>query len=412
MRSGAFSSIELNKVLRLTEEADKKYVTRIVYGVLDNSVKYDYIIKNLCKKKPKGSIVSLLKVGLYLLYEMNSVKDYAVIDNVVKIAKKVSKGALGGFTNGFLRSAVDYKLELPTEPNLRISVENSIPLQVVDMLISEYGEELAKEIISAKDTGLENVRVAKNNVSIEEFTRLLKENNIEFKPTILENAFKINYKKLMMSDIDKSFYTVQGMSSMLCCDALEVNEKDLVLDCCSAPGGKAIYLSEKAKAVVATDLHPHRVKLIGSYTERMKCENIEIDVMDATKFKAEFENKFTKIICDVPCSGVGVFGNKPDILLNFSVDKVENLTVLQKEILQNASKYLTANGEMIYSTCTVFQQENHQIVEDFLKQNSNFEELPIGEIKVPMVKKPYGVQLIPSEENPVGFYMARLKKKC
>ena len=412
MRNGAFSSIELNNVLKLSEDCDKPNITRIVYGVLDNSVKYDYIIADLCTKKPKNSMVTLLKVGLYLLYEMKSVPDYTAINNTVSIAKKVSKGALSGFVNGFLRKAVDYKLVLPEDLILRQSIEHSVPVDVINLLNSEYGVELTELILTKRDIHFENIRVNELLIEIKEFEELLIENKIEYSKGELPNCFSVNLSGLLRAKLISGYYTVQALASMICCETLEVKDDSVVLDCCAAPGGKAIYMAVMAPngKVIAGDIHDHRLTLIEKYCDRMCVDNVEPVFLDGTVLNEKHMNTFDKILCDVPCSGVGVYFNKPDILFNITEAKVKELSELQYTILTTNSKYLKVGGDIIYSTCTMFESENSSVVEKFLKENPNFQEIKITKMPVEYFEKKHGVQLLPNVSKTVGFYMAKLRR--
>ena len=412
MRNGAFSSIELNNVLKLSEESDKPNITRIVYGVLDNSVKYDYIISELCTKKPKSSMVSLLKVGLYLLYEMKSVPDYTAINNTVAIAKKVSKGALGGFVNGFLRKAVDYKLVLPEDVILRQSIEHSVPVDVIKLLNSEYGVEMTATILTKRDIHFENVRVNELLIEIDEFEALLKEKNVEYTKGVLPNCFKVNLSGILRAKLISGYYTVQALASMICCETLGVKNDSVILDCCAAPGGKSIYMGVMAPngKVIAGDIHDHRLTLIRKYCDRMCVDNVEPVYLDGTVLNEKHVDSFDKILCDVPCSGVGVYFNKPDIMFSITEEKVKELSELQYTILTTNSKYLKVGGDMIYSTCTMFERENSFVVEKFLKENPNFEEVKITEMPVKFFNKTHGIQLLPNVSETVGFYMAKLRR--
>ncbi|MEG2116212.1 MAG: 16S rRNA (cytosine(967)-C(5))-methyltransferase RsmB [Clostridia bacterium] len=412
VRNGAFSSIELNNALKLTPNDDKSKVTRIVYGVLDNSIKYDYIIKNLCAKKPKGSIVSLLKVALYLLYEMSSVPDYATINNCVKIAKKVSKGALGGFVNSTLRAAVDYQLVLPTDKMEGMSIEFSTPKLIVEMLVKEYGEDLTRCMLTKVESNSANVRINLRKTTMDEFKSMLTDAEIEFKDGILPNCLIINLAKLINSKLDNTLFTVQALASVLACELLDVKIDSEILDTCAAPGGKSVYMAEIARngQVTACDIIAHRLVLIRKYAERMGATNVASLELDGVKFDESLVEKFDRVLCDAPCSGVGAQGSKPDIVFSFSQKKLDELSELQFQILNNSAKYLKKGGEMIYSTCTMFDKENSEVVERFLKNNSDFEEMKIDNLKVEFFKKQHGIQLLPNISDTIGFYVAKLRK--
>lgn len=407
LRDEAFSTIELNKALKVAPEDEKPLITKIVYGTLENSVRYDYYISLLCEKKPKEAIVSLIKVGLYLLYELDSVPSYAAIDECVKIAKKLSKGSLSGFVNATLRRAENYDYPKPRDKIKLLSVKYSVPELIITKLLSEYGEELTEKMLRRAENTDECVRVNTRNISVEKFETLLKAQNIPNKK-LSENAFSMRLSDIN-GKIDNSYYTVQALASIISVDSLKIKPTDEVLDVCAAPGGKAVYAAESAKSVTACDIHPHRVALIQSYADRMNAENLTAIVKDGTELDEKFIERFDKIICDVPCSGSGVYMTRPDVLFGITEEKIAELSALQSKILKTASKYLKKGGELIYSTCSLFSEENDGVVGNFLDGSTEFECVPISSC-VESVKKELGMQLIPNLSGTIGFYMSKLRK--
>lgn len=411
VRKEAYSNIELNRALKLTDEEDKGAVTRIVYGVLENSVKYDYIINKLVDKRPKPAIIILLKVGFYLLFEMRSVKNYAAINECVEISKTVSKGGLSKFVNAVLRRASEFKLDLSNEDELtKMSVELSIPKIIVEKTIKEYGEKTAKEILTKSKDYSVNIRVNLVRYSLKSFINLLEKNEIEYEKTVLPNAFKVQYLDIMK--LPKDSFTTQGLSSMLAVEMLQIEKDSNCLDACAAPGGKSCYIAEKAKngQVLACELHEHRVRLINSYARRLHIKNVKTMFCDSSKINPNLPKNFDRIICDVPCSGIGVISKKPDIALKFNSNDIAELNKTQTSILEANSRYVASNGLLLYSTCTIFNEENSNIVEKFLTNNSNFEEVDL-ELPLFYKKKQFGYQLLPNISCADGFYMCLLRRK-
>ncbi len=408
LRDKAFSTIELNKALKIAPEDEKGIITKIVYGTLENSVRYDYYISCLCAKKPKGAIASLIKVGLYLLYELDSVPDYAAIDECVKIAKKLSKGSLSGFVNGTLRRAVGYDYPTPTDEIERLSVEYSVPTLIIKKIISEYGKERAGKMFSRTESSLECVRSNARKISGEAFKNELYAFDIPYK-RLKENAFEVKLSDIS-EKLDKKLYTCQALASIEAVDMLDIKDSDEVLDSCAAPGGKAIYASEKAKSVVACDIYPHRVALIESYALRMGAKNVTAILKNGEKEDEEYFERFDKIICDVPCSGSGVFMNRPDVLFGITESRIASLNALQYSILENNAKYLKKGGELLYSTCSLFKEENDDTIKRFLENNDGFEVIKIKS-DIPHIEKEYGIELCPVISGTIGFYMSKIVKR-
>lgn len=407
LRDKAFSTIELNKALKIAPEEEKGIITKIVYGTLENSVRYDYYISILCAKKPKGAIATLIKVGLYLLYELDSVPDYAAIDECVKIVKKISRGSLNGFVNATLRRAVGFDYPEPFEEIEKLSVKYSVPSFIVKKLLNEYGTELAEKMLLRSDNTAECVRSNARKISGDAFNNTLVAFDVPFK-RLKENAFEIKLTDID-DKIDNKLYTCQALASIIAVDVLDIKDTDEVLDACAAPGGKAVYASEKAESVIACDIYPHRVALIESYALRMGAKNITAMIKSGDRFDETFAERFNKIICDVPCSGSGVYMNRPDVLFGITESGIASLNALQYAILENNAKYLKKGGELLYSTCSLFKEENDDIVERFIENNDGFEIIK-KEFDIPHIEKKHGIELVPNLSGTIGFYMAKIRK--
>ena len=182
-----------------------------------------------------------------------------------------------------------------------------------------------------------------------------------------------------------------------------------ILDCCSAPGGKAVNLADKFNSVTATELHEHRVELIKSYLSRMNKSNITAMQADASVFNKEFSERFDAVLCDVPCSGTGVIKDNPDIKLRRDDNNIKELTQIQLKILNNASKYVKKGGYLYYSTCSIVKDENIGVVTKFLKENKDFTAVEI-ESKLNGLKLDIGIQFLPDISLGAGFYFAKLIK--
>ena len=182
------------------------------------------------------------------------------------------------------------------------------------------------------------------------------------------------------------------------------------MDLCAAPGGKAVYAATLIGAdVTACDIHPHRVELIKSYA---KSAGVKINAIqnDATVFKPSFESAFDCVICDVPCSGVGVIKNKPDVMLNRKEEDLRSLAELQYKIISTAARYVKPSGTLCYSTCTVFKEENEDVANRFLSENPDFENLSAGCEKAQACTDGY-VRLYPQTHGCDGFFVAKFRRK-
>ena len=392
-KDGAYSTIELNK--RVDGASNQAIVTRIVYGVLQKDVQLEYYLGKIVSKRPSKTITVLLKLGLYCILYIDSIPKYALVNNIVTICEKYGKRQLKGFVNATLKNFDVDKIELPNDKVERLSVKASVPLWLVKKYVKQYGFEKSEEFLNAPIFTKEHLRNNSRRLSLTQLEDKLIEHNIEYERSQAGGLFVGNcayVKKLC----EMGECTFQSMTSMLAVKALDIKDGEKVLDLCSAPGGKSVYISELTKEdVVACDIHEHRLELIRAYANRMGAKNIKIIQNDGCVFNREFENKFDKTLCDAPCSGFGVASKKPDIYLNASADKIDALAQIQYQLLTNASKY--TKRRIVYSTCTLLREENYNIVGKFVKNNPNWQ---IVESK----------QYLPDGKGQDGFFIAVLER--
>lgn len=397
-KEDAFSSIELNK--RVVGANNQAVVTRLVYGVLQKDIELDYYISALTTKKPSKTILILLKLGLYCLKYMDSFPDYAVVDEVVDLCEKLGKRQLKGFVNSTLKTFISKgkTIDLPKDNIGKLSVKYSIPLWLSKAYIKQYGLEKAEEFLSVEEFTKEHIRNNPFVWTLDELKKDLDKQGIEYIQSIADGLFVDNSAYIKKLNNDGKI-TYQSMTSMLAVKALDMKDNESLLDMCSAPGGKAVYASQLADIkVVACDIHEHRLQLINSYANRIGVKSITTMLNDGCGYNNDFDKKFDKVLCDVPCSGLGVAGKKPDIYLRSSMEKVEEISKIQYQILTNASKYTKDNGRIVYSTCTTLREENYNIVGRFVKENKDWQILDC---------KNY----LPDGKGTDGFFIAVLEKK-
>lgn len=409
-KNGAFSEIALNNCLLSANAKDKPLITKIVYGVLDNSAHIDYIISQFAKSvRPSAKIA--LRIGTFCLCYL-SIPKYATINDTVELAKITGKVQLVAFVNATLRNiskAIDEKtIKYPTKTDEYFSVYYSFPLFAVKMLIKQYGKDLTEQILAYKLNNNTHIRINTDKISFADFCALLDENFILHTESKLPDCL---YCKGNMQSIPTNLYTSMSLGSCIIARSLKTEGEVSVLDLCSAPGGKAVYIANlnKQAKITACDIYKHKIDLIKSYAKRMGADKqITVIINDATIYNQEFENKFDYVLCDLPCSGLGVFYSKPDIKLNRTKESIEELSVLQMSILKNASRYCKKGGVLIYSTCSLLREENDNVIGLFLKEHPDFAK-DVVDISV----EPYTdfkKQFIPPLDECEGFFLARIKK--
>lgn len=389
--------------------------TRLVYGTLEENVKIDYILSQLIEKKPQKSVLTLLKIGTYALLNLSDVPKFAIVSECVEVAKSNGKGGASGFINAVLKKVADGKYSLPKESDENyLSVTYSKPQWFCDKLEKQYGKDIARSILSAKSTTLEHIRINSRMTTESDVEFLLKKNKTDFKKSDV-GGYIVKANDTVRHMFDKGLVTFQSPSSILAVKALGVTDGAQILDICSAPGGKAVYMSELCPhgKVVACDLYPHRVALIQKYKNRMHTPNVKAVQADACVLNDEWKNTFDFVLCDAPCSCLGTFKKHPDVFLNKDERCINELATTQRQILENAAKYLKVGGAMVYSTCTLFEEENENVVHDFLEKNVDFvlehisglEKIDGGKY----LDNKGMIQILPHDEYD-GFFIAKIRR--
>ena len=418
---GAYSNIVLNDAFRefFLSPKEKAFMTEIFYGVIRNKKFLDYIIERYTKDIRKEWIRNLLRISIYQITFMNS-DDKGVVWEATELAKKYSI-AISKFINGTLRNYLrnkDSELKrLDDEKNYEILY--SIPKWFYDTLEKQYGNDnLRQAITSLKKIPYLSVRVNKLKYTEEKFEEFLKEKDIQIIKKV-DTVYYVNSGLIINSEEFKTGKIIaQDASSYLAAKNLGAMPNELVLDICAAPGGKTAVLSEEMKnsgEVIAIDIHQHKIKLIDTNMKKLGIDIVKAIVIDARNVNKQ-GRKFDKILVDVPCSGYGVIRKKPEILYSKNRENIEELAKLQLEILNSAADILKDGGELIYSTCTITDEENTNNIKKFLEERKEFkvEKLYIPENILGDYDNLGGFCINYKEEIMDNFYIIKLKKgeKC
>lgn len=412
--SGSYSNLQLDSGLKTSDldERGRKLCSAVYYGVIERRITLDHIISGLSSRpidRLDSIVLNILRCGVYQTMYMDSVPDSAAVNESVALAKKFRKTSASGMVNAVLRSFIrgGKELKLPNDGTEALSVKYSAPAELVKSLTEDYGWEAAERFLSASlEKSVTYLRLNTIRCTEEEFLSALGCIKAE---RISESCFAVRSGDVTATDaFKKGFFHVQGLASQLCCQALAPTEQDRVLDICAAPGGKTFTMAELMKGrgeIYAFDLHEKRVELIRKGAERLGLTNIRAAAGDATRFNAELP-KFTKILCDVPCSGLGVIGSKPEIKYK-SFSDFAGLPDIQYKIVSNALSYLEAGGTLVYSTCTVRKAENEEICERLLREHTGIEAVELPE----MLGRSFGAMatLMPPEYGS-GFFISKFRK--
>lgn len=413
----AYSNIIINEVLSNNElsRADKSLFTELVYGTFKRKYTLDYLLKPFVQTKLKGWVRQLLWMSIYQYAYLDKIPEHAIIHEAVEIAKYKGGPHNGNVVNGILRNMM--RSELPdfteiTDDKKRIAIEYSLPKWLVDHWVTHFGIEKTEEIAqSFLDKVSTTVRVNLTRITVDEAIRRLTDDDyiVELDKEI-DTCLHISGKPIIESRLFKDgLVSIQDKSSMFVGEVMSLTEGDKVLDACSAPGGKACHMAEILNGtghVDATDIHEHKIDLIDFNIKKLRLSNISAFEHDATE---KYDKVYDKILVDAPCSGLGVLRHKPEIKYEQSQHSIQSLVEIQLEILNNVKDSVKPGGTIIYSTCTIEQMENENVIYTFLKANNDFEfdafEHPITGEKVKTM------QVLPQDFNSDGFFITRIKRK-
>lgn len=401
----------LNKYQYL-EKQERSFLTRLAEGTIEHMLEMDFIINSFSKvkvKKMKPLIRNLLRMSVYQLKYMDSIPDAAVCNEAVKLAKKRGFGQLRGFVNGVLRNIAREleHLQYPDEklePVRFLEVTYSVPVWMIEQWIADYGYAQAKEICQSFLVERPiTIRTNLTKTTPGELQQKLEAEGVSVSVVQeLPYAFEIkgfDYLLSLETFQDGLFY-VQDISSMMVAEAAQPQNGDYIIDVCAAPGGKSSHLAEKLQGsgmVEARDLTEYKVSLIEENIERHGLTNMKAVQMDAAVFDKDSKEKADILICDLPCSGLGVMGKKTDIRYKMTAEKQADLVKLQRQILDTVQAYVKPGGTLLYSTCTIHKGENENNVEWFVQKYPEFKVLSKQ-------------QMFPGGLYHDGFFIAKLQR--
>lgn len=403
-------------------KTEKALISTIVKGSIERRIELDYVIDSFSKTpscKMKMPVRIILEMGVYQILYMNSY-DTLAVNSSVELARKKGFSSLAGFVNAILRNIVRNKDNLKY-PDIKdknyLSVKYSMPQNVVDLLTNQYGNDNTEKMLKASlESDYVRVRI-KENLTDADKENVLKEFAKRGAEVIKTEGFDFLYSVKAMGNIgdydsfrDGKIY-IQDVGSYILVKNVPYGDK--ILDTCAAPGGKSIFLSEiypDAK-ITACDISEEKTSRIKENIERCKALNIEVKIADATVFNPEFKEVFDVVLSDVPCTGLGVIGKKADIKYRLTEESLKSIYELQRNILDNVSKYVKKGGFLVYSTCTVNKKENEEQVErlvsDGLFEYSKLKFLP----DVLKDRENNGcLTLMQGIDDSDGFFMAVLKR--
>lgn len=414
---GKYSNLQLNYYFsnKNYNKKEKSFVTNIIHTTLKNLIFIDYLIEKNSSNIKKRKIKQLLRISV-AQFLLNKEEDYSgIVFEAVETAKVINKHQ-SGFVNGILRNIFQKYDQLVSEIPLtkKYSVELSYPQWIINKMASDHPENYIRILKSYKTKSYLSFRINPRKISKEEFIKLAKkyESKILFE---VENVFYMSNSALLYAnEFKEGYFSIQDASSYLAVKALDIKEGDTVLDACSAPGGKmtAILQEYSPKSLTATDIHDHKIEILEDIKKKNNFTNLKIIKNDAREIE-KLNEKFDKILLDVPCSGLGVLRKKPEKIYSLENGDIKKLKKIQKDIFNSAYRSLKENGVIVYSTCTFTREENTNNIKYF---SEKYPDLKIENITFPdnvfTSKDEFCGNFIDYRNKYLdGFYIAKFRKK-
>jgi 16S rRNA (cytosine967-C5)-methyltransferase len=407
---------------------DKSLLNEICHGVIRWMRRLDWFLNGFYRgqwEKCMPEIKNTLRVALYQILFLNKIPDYAAVNEATEFVKKISTQKHADVVNGLLRTIIRTKEELvyPTreiDEVKYLGIMQSHPNWMVKRWIQRFGFEEAEKLAEANNKRpILTVRINTLKISKEDFLKRLTEKNIIYRfCKYLDNfiTLRLMSKIYLDEDFREGYYTVQDESAGLVSVLLAPEENDLILDMCSAPGGKATHLAQllnnKGK-IIAVDKYDAKIKVMKENALRLGVTNIDFVQDDSNDFQSDIitTQRFDRILLDAPCSGLGVLSKKPDIRWKREPEDIIRLSKVQKKLLDNSAKYLKPGGVIVYSTCTIEPEENMEVVKEFLSMHTDFSiDNASKYIHRDLVNEDGCIEIFPHKNGIDGSFAARLVK--
>ena len=421
-REKAWPDLYLKNILSELSAEDAALATAITYGVLQNMGLIDHYISHYSSiklNKIMPQVLDALRCGIYQIVFMDKIPTFAAVNETVALVKKHANPHAAAFANAVLRKIASNKEDLPsvssTDPIKYLSTRYSHPLWLVSKLAQQFGYTETENILSANNTDAPiYIRVNTLKTTTEQLESNLAAQGVQSFPFEgMPNTLlcKTSIPLYQTNAFKSGLFYIQDLASQLAVSLLAPQAGECLIDMCSAPGGKSITAAQMMNNkgnVLSFDIHQHKINIIQQNACKYGIDIIHSSVSDSTVANSELINTADRVICDVPCSGFGIIRKKPDVRYK-EEESIRSLPDIQYQILTNAASYVKKGGRLVYSTCTIIQEENTQIIDRFLKENPNFA-LKSFETQI-TGKTPGYITLLPHKHNCDGFFIAVLDRK-
>lgn len=416
-REKSYSNIKINMAISDNKliGQDKNFVLKLVYGVLENKILLDYYIRKMSKtrlKKIDHRILNVLRLSIFQIVFLDKVPDSAAVNEGVKLTKKINYKSTG-FVNGILRNFIRERsaIQLPDKKKEKVqyySVKYSYPEWLITRWLKAYDESFLEGLLEANNQAPAlTLRVNTLRIDRDGLLEVLEGEGLKVsKSLVVDDGIvveDISSQRIdTLESFDKGLFFVQDEGSMLVAKRLGVRPGMTVIDTCSAPGGKTTHIAQlmdNEGRVIAFDIHAHKLSKINDNAKRLGIDIIEARQQDARIKDDGLVNSADCVLVDAPCTGFGIIRRKPEIKYNRLEEDIDTLTTLQYSILEASSAYVKKDGTLIYSTCSIDEAEDEDIVRRFLEAHPEF-----------LLEEEGMEKLFPHVDGTDGFFIAKMRK--
>ncbi len=379
-----YSNLALDAAIKRADltDADRGLLTVLVYGVLEKIVTLDACIDHLSDRgvdQISVDVRNLLRLGLYQMAFLDRVPDHAAVNETVSLAPKRVKGFVNAILRNFARCGK--KIPLPdraTNPMRWLAVKYSCCEPLCQRFADVYGMQRTEALLEAFGT-VPTLTLRTNTllISREKLMESLRQCGINVVPTARSRSGIHVLDRVPVTALcgfEEGLFFVQDEASQLCTEALEARPGMSVLDCCACPGSKSFGIAvdmENRGQIVSCDLHKSKLSLVENGAKRLGVSILQTEARDARENRDDWQKKFDRVLCDVPCSGFGVVSKKPELRYKDPLNCV-GLPEIQMAILRQAAEFVKSNGRLVYSTCTLLPEENELLTAHFLSEHREF----------------------------------------
>lgn len=422
----AYSNLILDKLLSQSglSARDRSFTSMLFYGVIEKKLLLDYNLSRLSSKPVNQldtEVLIILRMGLYQIFFAESVPVSAAVNECVNLCKVNKLNSAGAFVNAVLRNAGKLEtLQLPDKrksKNKYLAVKYSCPESVIRLWRNAYGDENTISVLeSLEGRPPLTARVNTLKISRERLIEKFRSHGVNAEPAFPDDCIRLSGtgSPAELEEYKEGLFHIQDAASQICCGAVDVKAGHTVIDACSAPGGKAFTLSQMMNnkgRIISCDLYESRLELVKDGADRLGISIIE--TFAGNSAGNDSLPAADRILCDVPCSGLGIIRRKPELRYKDDLG-TDTLPEIQYEILNNCSRFLKDGGVLVYSTCTLNPAENSGVFRKFLKEHPDFQPMPF-EPPEPVVRKTdetdNELTLFPQRNGTDGFFIAKAVKK-